>query len=72
MSTANEEAALQLQQLQRNGSGSGSVEENSPEKDDSPARAPPRKRRRIVISCTECHRRKQKVCGFPPSLHEVI
>ena len=22
---------------------------------------PPRKRRRIVISCTECHRRKQKV-----------
>lgn len=60
MSAINEEAALQLQQLQRNGSGSGSVEENSPEKDDSPARAPPRKRRRIVISCTECHRRKQK------------
>ena len=25
------------------------------------ARPPPRKRRRIVISCTECHRRKQKV-----------
>ncbi|KAH6620697.1 hypothetical protein B0J18DRAFT_204613 [Chaetomium sp. MPI-SDFR-AT-0129] len=24
------------------------------------ARPPPRKRRRIVISCTECHRRKQK------------
>ncbi|KAI1476603.1 hypothetical protein K445DRAFT_317114 [Daldinia sp. EC12] len=24
------------------------------------AKAPPRKRRRIVISCTECHRRKQK------------
>ncbi|PNH36907.1 hypothetical protein VD0004_g9862 [Verticillium dahliae] len=23
-------------------------------------RAPPKKRRRIVISCTECHRRKQK------------
>ena len=25
------------------------------------ARPPPRKRRRIVISCTECHRRKQRV-----------
>ena len=24
---------------------------------------PPRKRKRIVISCTECHRRKQKVRG---------
>lgn len=28
-------------------------------------RAPPKKRRRIVISCTECHRRKQKVCAVP-------
>lgn len=27
----------------------------------SKPRGPPRKRRRIVISCTECHRRKQKV-----------
>jgi hypothetical protein len=30
---------------------------------------PPRKRKRIVISCTECHRRKQKVLpvnGFQP------
>ena len=24
-------------------------------------RGPPRKRRRLVVSCTECHRRKQKV-----------
>ncbi|KAJ4306692.1 hypothetical protein N0V88_000056 [Collariella sp. IMI 366227] len=31
-----------------------------------PRAAPPRKRRRIVISCTECHRRKQKCDrGFP-------
>ncbi|KAI0843686.1 hypothetical protein F5Y06DRAFT_255571 [Hypoxylon sp. FL0890] len=27
---------------------------------DAHGKAPPRKRRRIVISCTECHRRKQK------------
>lgn len=27
---------------------------------EGPARRPPRKRRRIIISCTECHRRKQK------------
>ncbi|KAI1139831.1 hypothetical protein F5Y05DRAFT_424690 [Hypoxylon sp. FL0543] len=27
---------------------------------DAQGKAPPRKRRRIVISCTECHRRKQK------------
>ncbi|KAI6085099.1 hypothetical protein F4821DRAFT_241554 [Hypoxylon rubiginosum] len=27
---------------------------------ESHGKAPPRKRRRIVISCTECHRRKQK------------
>lgn len=27
---------------------------------EAPARPPPRKRRRIIISCTECHRRKQK------------
>lgn len=39
--------------------------------EDTPTRPPPRKRRRIVISCTECHRRKQKVCvtempaGYP-------
>ncbi|KAL1881989.1 hypothetical protein VTK73DRAFT_3318 [Phialemonium thermophilum] len=28
--------------------------------DSTTAKAPPRKRRRTVISCTECHRRKQK------------
>ncbi|KAK5997140.1 hypothetical protein PT974_02493 [Cladobotryum mycophilum] len=28
--------------------------------DSPPERAPPKKRRRIVISCIECHRRKQK------------
>lgn len=26
-----------------------------------PDKPPPRKRRRTIISCTECHRRKQKV-----------
>lgn len=31
-----------------------------------PDRGPLRKRRRIVISCTECHRRKQKVTPLPP------
>ena len=37
---------------------------------DSPttSRAPPRKRRRIVVSCTECHRRKQKVGPFRRSM----
>lgn len=30
------------------------------EGDPAPARPPPRKRRRLIISCTECHRRKQK------------
>lgn len=30
------------------------------EGDPGPARPPPRKRRRLIISCTECHRRKQK------------
>ena len=28
--------------------------------DHTPNKPPPRKRRRLVISCTECHRRKQK------------
>jgi hypothetical protein len=28
----------------------------------------PRKRKRIVISCTECHRRKQKVSFTPPRM----
>ncbi|KAF3766030.1 hypothetical protein M406DRAFT_226327, partial [Cryphonectria parasitica EP155] len=33
---------------------------------DADKQQPPRKRRRIVISCTECHRRKQKCDrGFP-------
>lgn len=31
------------------------------------SRPPPRKRRRTVISCTECHRRKQKVEAHSPS-----
>lgn len=30
------------------------------EGEPGPARPPPRKRRRLIISCTECHRRKQK------------
>ncbi|KAI1404157.1 hypothetical protein F4819DRAFT_448910 [Hypoxylon fuscum] len=30
------------------------------DKANQDSKAPPRKRRRIVISCTECHRRKQK------------
>ncbi|KAL2759876.1 hypothetical protein ACRALDRAFT_2096576 [Sodiomyces alcalophilus JCM 7366] len=37
----------------------------TPRRDNNPEavrdhRAPPKKRRRIIISCTECHRRKQK------------
>lgn len=38
---------------------------NGPQRDHPPPSVlkPPRKRRRIVISCTECHRRKQKVSG---------
>ncbi|EEY19253.1 conserved hypothetical protein [Verticillium alfalfae VaMs.102] len=35
-------------------------------------RAPPKKRRRIVISCTECHRRKQKVRPVPPPLPFLV
>ncbi|TWU78752.1 hypothetical protein ED733_006702 [Metarhizium rileyi] len=34
-------------------------------------RAPPKKRRRIVVSCTECHRRKQKVLVPPASSYVV-
>ncbi|POS71390.1 fungal specific transcription factor domain-containing protein [Diaporthe helianthi] len=37
---------------------SGAPEQH--ERDARPARLPPRKRRRLIISCTECHRRKQK------------
>ncbi|KAI1815730.1 hypothetical protein GGS20DRAFT_596514 [Poronia punctata] len=37
---------------------SGAEDRPTPEQEIKP---PPRKRRRIVISCTECHRRKQKV-----------
>ncbi|KAI0555755.1 hypothetical protein F4679DRAFT_519771 [Xylaria curta] len=37
---------------------SGAEDRQSPEPEA--AKPPPRKRRRIVISCTECHRRKQK------------
>ncbi|KAK1760644.1 fungal-specific transcription factor domain-containing protein [Echria macrotheca] len=42
----------------------GGAETNGPTKDatvaETEAKRPPRKRRRTVISCTECHRRKQK------------
>ncbi|KAJ3555855.1 hypothetical protein NPX13_g10268 [Xylaria arbuscula] len=38
--------------------------EERPNSEPEVAKPPPRKRRRIVISCTECHRRKQKV-GTP-------
>ncbi|KAI3320613.1 hypothetical protein HD806DRAFT_547166 [Xylariaceae sp. AK1471] len=34
--------------------------EDRPNSEPEAAKPPPRKRRRIVISCTECHRRKQK------------
>lgn len=50
------------------GSRSSSANHNADNRDGSSGSAtheagskpPPRKRRRIVISCTECHRRKQK------------
>ncbi len=32
-----------------------------PGEEGAKGRPPPRKRRRVVISCTECNRRKQKV-----------
>ncbi|GAB1313589.1 Multidrug resistance regulator 1 [Madurella fahalii] len=38
----------------------GAIHEAAGENARENARPPPRKRRRIVISCTECHRRKQK------------
>src|SRR5258707_1150184 len=37
----------------------------------SPLKAP-RKRKRIVISCTECHRRKQKVLGTYPDRETLL
>ncbi|KXJ89629.1 hypothetical protein Micbo1qcDRAFT_136574 [Microdochium bolleyi] len=36
------------------------ADEHSSVADQPQAKPPPRKRRRLVISCTECHRRKQK------------
>ncbi|GAW25782.1 putative transcription fungi [Rosellinia necatrix] len=43
--------------------------EDRPNSEPEATKPPPRKRRRIVISCTECHRRKQKV-GTPCRSHE--
>lgn len=35
--------------------------------DAAQPRPPPKRRKRAVISCVECHRRKQKVRSNPPA-----
>ncbi|KAM7184641.1 hypothetical protein V8F20_012124 [Naviculisporaceae sp. PSN 640] len=55
--------------------GEVEVDHDSASGDTGPLRPPPRKRRRTVISCIECHRRKQKCdrklpCGNCISRHK--